>query len=296
MPVLIDRLERATWLDDVADRLGPTAATVVGDGRRRDLLTGRWLGHAAHPAVVLVPVGCWVGSAVVDVLGGRAGRTVARRLVAAGVAAAAPAAATGLADWRDTSGAERRVATAHSLLNTSGVLAMAASWLLRRVGLRRAGLMCSTAGLAAVGAGGWLGGHLVYARGVGVSTTAFRSGPAEWTRLVRADGVAAGEPVAATIGSVSFIVVRAPSGWHVLENRCTHRGGPLADGELTEGCIVCPWHGSAFALGDGAVRRGPATIPQPVYETRVVDGWLEIRREETGGLRQNPVDARPDTS
>jgi nitrite reductase/ring-hydroxylating ferredoxin subunit len=58
--------------------------------------------------------------------------------------------------------------------------------------------------------------------------------------------------------------------------------GPLADGEVTvvdeEPCVVCPWHGSTYRLSDGAVRRGPATMPQPVLAVRVVDGRVEARR------------------
>ena len=34
-----------------------------------------------------------------------------------------------------------------------------------------------------------------------------------------------------------------------IADRCTHRGGPLSEGELQGDCVVCPWHGSAFRLG-----------------------------------------------
>jgi len=41
--------------------------------------------------------------------------------------------------------------------------------------------------------------------------------------------------------------------------------------------VTCPWHGSRFRLGDGSVARGPATAPQPVFETRVRNGSVEVR-------------------
>jgi nitrite reductase/ring-hydroxylating ferredoxin subunit len=41
--------------------------------------------------------------------------------------------------------------------------------------------------------------------------------------------------------------------------------------------VTCPWHGSTFRLRDGAVVRAPAASSQPVYETRVSDGKLEVR-------------------
>ena len=41
--------------------------------------------------------------------------------------------------------------------------------------------------------------------------------------------------------------------------------------------MTCPWHGSRFRLTDGAILNGPATFPQPVYETPVRDGMIEVR-------------------
>lgn len=41
--------------------------------------------------------------------------------------------------------------------------------------------------------------------------------------------------------------------------------------------VQCPLHGSTFELTSGEVLRGPATEPVPAYETRVVDGVVEIR-------------------
>ena len=41
-------------------------------------------------------------------------------------------------------------------------------------------------------------------------------------------------------------------------------------------CIVCPWHESYFALDGGDVVHGPATSPQPVFDTRVVDGQASL--------------------
>jgi nitrite reductase/ring-hydroxylating ferredoxin subunit len=62
-----------------------------------------------------------------------------------------------------------------------------------------------------------------------------------------------------------------------LANRCTHRGGPLNEGEVGDGTITCPLHGSTFSLEDGSVVNGPAAYPQPVYDVRSREGMLEVR-------------------
>ena len=91
--------------------------------------------------------------------------------------------------------------------------------------------------------------------------------------------------------------IRIDGTLYAWENRCAHAGGPVCQGKLMnrvverldaerrslgdhfsdELHIVCPWHGSAFCLADGAVERGPATTPQPVYETRVRGDLVEVR-------------------
>ena len=50
----------------------------------------------------------------------------------------------------------------------------------------------------------------------------------------------------------------------------------LSDGELTDGCLTCPWHGSVFRVADGAVVRGPATAPQPAFEVCEADGMIQV--------------------
>jgi nitrite reductase/ring-hydroxylating ferredoxin subunit len=56
-----------------------------------------------------------------------------------------------------------------------------------------------------------------------------------------------------------------------------HAGGPLHEGKVEDGRVTCPWHASTFNLADGSLVRGPATAPQPSYETRVQDGKIEVR-------------------
>jgi nitrite reductase/ring-hydroxylating ferredoxin subunit len=58
---------------------------------------------------------------------------------------------------------------------------------------------------------------------------------------------------------------------------------------VADGCFSCPWHGSRFDARTGEVRRGPASIPQPVYETRPSGEGIEVRRQEIRALRLNPI-------
>jgi len=79
---LIDRIEREERLSVAAKKLKGKLEPMVGhDVVRdvvRDVLTGRWLGHPAHPAVVIAPLAGWFGGTLLDVVGGAGSSTAAR--------------------------------------------------------------------------------------------------------------------------------------------------------------------------------------------------------------------------
>ena len=149
------------------------------------------------------------------------------------------------------------------------------------------GAVWSTLGLALVATGGFLGGHLAYAMGVGVDTNAFDVGPEEWT-AVRGN-VPTEKLVGRSTDGVRIMVAQTGAGRFALGDRCSHRGGPLSEGTLERDCVACPWHGSQFDLATGEPTRGPASVAQPVYESRVVDDKLELRRREPRGLRRRAI-------
>ncbi len=235
------------------------------------------------------PLGFLTSASYLDVVGGRGARTAADRLVAAGIAAGLPAAAAGASDWSDTGGGERRVGVAHGLANAAGLACFTASLVARRRGRRGTGVALGLVGHGFFGVAGYLGGHLTYATGVGVDTTAFRNGPEDWTAVLDAAAVPEGRPVGVDVDGARLVLARDEGGVRALDARCTHRGGPLDEGEVSEGCVTCPWHASRFELATGDVVRGPATSPQPAYEVRVVDGRVEVRRDDPRDARHPAV-------
>jgi nitrite reductase/ring-hydroxylating ferredoxin subunit/uncharacterized membrane protein len=283
---LLAALESAGQLDDVVHRVRSIAERcVVAPAPLRRALSGTDLGHPIHPVLVQLPIGLWSSTLVLDMMG--LGRTrAARRLVGLGVLASLPAIASGASDWVDTDGAEARVGFVHASVNSVALLCFSASWLWRKDN-RRGGGWWSMLGFTLAGAGGFLGGHLAYSLGVGVDTNAFEIGPEEWTS---ARGHVPTEPlVARTVEGVRVLVAQNESGRFALGDRCSHRGGPLSEGTLDGNCVTCPWHGSQFDLATGVAVRGPASAPQPIYESRVVKGNLQLRRQENRALRQRPV-------
>jgi nitrite reductase/ring-hydroxylating ferredoxin subunit len=63
-------------------------------------------------------------------------------------------------------------------------------------------------------------------------------------RLLRVD--AEGRPL---------IISRTDGKFGAIEAICSHAGGRLEDGEIENGCVVCPVHGAIFDLVTGKVSR-----------------------------------------
>jgi nitrite reductase/ring-hydroxylating ferredoxin subunit/uncharacterized membrane protein len=271
-----ERIAELEALDPLAGRLQAAVGRLLPPGSpQKDLLSGRWLGHPLHPLLTDVVIGCWLGAGVLDICGPQA-RQAADRLIALGVLAALPTATAGLADWADLDGGPHRVGATHALGNLTAVTLFAASWWARASGHRRAGVVLSGLGTVVAATSAWLGGHLTYTRGVGVNRTAFEAVKRSWQDVIAEGQVKEGTLIEASAGDVPILLVRDGEQIHAMSDTCSHLGCALHKGKLEEGTIVCPCHGSAFAL-DGSVVRGPATASQPSLEVRVRAGQVQVR-------------------
>ena len=73
-----------------------------------------------------------------------------------------------------------------------------------------------------------------------------------------------------------ILVINQNMKFYCLESRCTHAGAPLAEGEVENGVLQCPWHGSRFKIETGEVVRGPAKKQLPIYNCIVKDNGVFV--------------------
>ncbi|MFP5347524.1 MAG: Rieske 2Fe-2S domain-containing protein [Actinomycetes bacterium] len=275
---LVVGLEKTKALDVVAKPLAAGVSKVVRSNRTvRNWLSGTPTGHPAHPALTDVTLGALGMSTLLDVVGGRSAERSADLLLRVGVGSVVPTAATGLNDWSDLMGGASRVGLVHASSNTTALGLYLASLAARRRGDRGAGKALAVAGLGVLTVGGYLGGHLAFARTSGVNHTALENPPTDWTPVLSDAALTRGAHRLVHAAGVLVLLVQDDSGISAIANTCSHLGGPLNEGEFRDRCVTCPWHGSTFRLEDGEVVQGPATVPQPVYATRVRDGQVEVR-------------------
>src|SRR5215212_8694219 len=279
---ILDRLADVTAFDKVIE---PTRRVVQAAPQGlKDVLHGTWLGHPLHPVLVQVPVGSWLSAGILDAVPPMRG--AATVLIGTGVAASVPAALSGAADWSEQDAGIRRLGAIHASLNITALGLYVGSLVNRGRGRGGLGRVLSYAGLGIATGSASIGGHMSYAQSSGAShaATAARALTSDWIDLGPMDDLPEGRPALRTGGgsaAVPLAAVRRGARVDVFIGVCSHLSGPLYEGTVEEvrgsACLVCPWHGSAFDLGSGAPRRGPAADPQEKLEVQMEAGRVMAR-------------------
>jgi uncharacterized membrane protein len=150
------------------------------------------LGHAAHPILIVFPLGLLATAVIFDVVylvtGTAQWSVIAFWLIAAGIIGGLVAAVPGWIDWFaiPSNTRAKSVGLIHGLGNVAVLVLFVVSWLLRRdggSGFEMAGtpgsvaLVCSFAGAGLALLTGWLGGELIERLGMAVHDGAHLNAP-----------------------------------------------------------------------------------------------------------------------
>jgi nitrite reductase/ring-hydroxylating ferredoxin subunit/uncharacterized membrane protein len=269
-------------LDRVAEPLsqavrGAYAAAGPAGRQVKNALHGVWLGHPLHPVFTDVPLGAWTTALALDAAadGNRGMKRAATFAIGVGLVGALGAAVTGLTDWSETDGQSRRTGLLHGLMNIGATTLFAAAFAARKRDSHDGGMKCAWAGYALVLGAAYLGGDLVYGQRIGVNH-ADVDPPKEFTPAIASAAVAENTMARGRAGDVDVLLARQHGRVCGLVHSCAHLGGPLSEGTLKDGSVVCPWHASEFALSDGKVLNGPATHDQPSLRVREREGQIEV--------------------
>ncbi len=291
--VMLSTIGRQRWLDRPSYRLEHLIGIAFNSlGSRRDrianALNGVWLGHPVHPPLASLTSGAIGTTVALDALGMLPARSkpapaeaarFATRALGLGILANLGSAVTGMADWQHTHEKDRRVGLVHGTLNGLATGLYIKSWVDRRRGRHRAGVVASAVGYAVTASASYLGGALVFASGVGVDQSGQRLRVSDWTPVLPVDSLINGKPQRVDVAGVGVVLCRTGDNGEVgaFGEFCPHLAAPMSDGWVDRGRLVCPWHGSRFDICSGAVLRGPSAAPLPRYQTRVNNGMIELR-------------------
>jgi len=230
------------------------------------MLNGTWFGHSLHPVFTDIPIGAWSGTTLLDLSwlnneddGIARGADLTLLL---GLAGATGAAVTGVTDWSDLDGTDRRVGLMHGLLNGGITLLYLTSLLLRLTGQRRTAIALSTTGYLTSLFSAYLGGELSFAKGIGVNHVAWEGGSDDFVAVIDEQKLVEGKLTRVDVSGIPAVLLKQGRSIYAIGATCTHLAGPLDEGTVR----------------DGSVAYGPAVYAEPTFAVRVRNGEVELRR------------------
>ncbi len=282
--LFVDRLVDQPWIESGADAVKESAGKVIDalPRRVRNFLHGVWLGHPFHPVITDIVVGSYSTLAVLDVAEAAGAKQIAPATdlaLATGLSSGMLAAAAGFTDWRVLDGKARKIGFVHMLFNVTGTLLYIASLIARKGGNRGLGRGLAFAGYGTLFGGAYLGGHLVFAKNVGVDHAADWETTSEYKNAGSEADLMPGELRRVMLDEAPVVLFRHSGTVIAMSDSCAHMGCPLSDRGIIEGdSIRCSCHGSRYRIVDGLVIEGPSAHPQPVYDVRLRSGQIEVRQ------------------
>ena len=98
----------------------------------------------------------------------------------------------------------------------------------------------------------------------------------EYVKVAVTDDIAPNQGKLVEVQGKKIALFNLEGKYYAIDNTCTHRGGPLAEGELEGDEVTCPWHGAKFKITSGAVLSPPAPQGVKSFPIRVTGNDLEI--------------------
>src|SRR4029078_1543856 len=80
----------------------------------------------------------------------------------------------------------------------------------------------------------------------------------EFVRVAGTAAVKPGSGIVAEVNGKILAVFSVDGAFHVIDNTCIHRGGPLGEGDLVGHVVTCPWHGWEYDVRSGGCVNNPA--------------------------------------
>lgn len=268
----------------------------------KGVLEGKPLRSPLHPAMVHLPIALFPLSLLLDLASWMLPRPElqlvrgAFGLLVAGLITAVLAAVFGMVDYTEirSDHPAKRTATLHMVLNlvALALFALGAGLRFDQLGEARTAVLPLVVSLAAVGLlsySGYLGGHLVYSDGTAVgrhrrstrlpeSTLAVSTAGAPQVAVGDAATLREGETLRVDVDGTIVTIARTAGQICAFQEFCTHRFGPLSEGQLEGHEVICPWRRSRFDVRTGKVTSGPAKADLRTFEVDVREGRIWLSR------------------
>jgi len=99
---------------------------------------------------------------------------------------------------------------------------------------------------------------------------------ARFVKVATTDEMTPGQAKMVQVDDKKIALFQVEGGFYALDDTCTHRGGPLSEGEIEGEQVTCPWHGAIYNITSGQVLSPPAPQGVASYPVRVEGTAIEV--------------------
>ncbi|HEY5648128.1 MAG TPA: Rieske (2Fe-2S) protein, partial [Nitrospiria bacterium] len=93
--------------------------------------------------------------------------------------------------------------------------------------------------------------------------------------VARTEDFPSGECRVVEVENIEVALINREGSFFAVDNVCPHQGGPLGQGDVENGTIICPWHGWRFNIENGEKTNNPE-LKVKTYPVRVENGEVKI--------------------
>ncbi len=99
----------------------------------------------------------------------------------------------------------------------------------------------------------------------------------ELIKVAETKDVPAGKAIAVDVQGIRVAIFNIDGSYYAVDDTCTHKGGPLSEGELEGTVVTCPWHGETFDLCTGNHLGPPAPAGVTRREVKIEGGDVMVK-------------------
>lgn len=97
----------------------------------------------------------------------------------------------------------------------------------------------------------------------------------ERIRVAGVEDVPPGEARVVEAGGRLVALFNVQGSFFAIDNACSHRGGPLGEGDVDGAVVTCPWHAWRWDVRTGANVNNPA-VKLACFPVTVEDGAILV--------------------
>ena len=103
----------------------------------------------------------------------------------------------------------------------------------------------------------------------------------DYVQVATKDQVPQGKMLSAWAGGRKLLIYNVGGEYYATDEQCTHRECSLEKGVFSGKVVTCPCHSARFDVTTGEVLSPPATVPLPIYPTKVMGNRILVEVDTT---------------